>query len=64
VRTFVREQDAARTAALGSLAAVASDPLRGASAGSSGTGTPGRLAALGPGHPHRARVAARQVRGR
>ena len=38
-----RAADAARTAAPGPLAAVASDPPRGASAGSSGTGTPGRL---------------------
>jgi hypothetical protein len=61
-----RAADAARTAAPGPLAAVASDPPRGASAGFSGTGTPGRL-------PRQARAPApgqgcceagkRQVRG-
>jgi LuxR family maltose regulon positive regulatory protein len=38
-----RAADVARTAAPGPLAAVAGDPPRGASAGSSGTGTAGRL---------------------
>jgi len=43
-----RAADAARTAVPGPLAAVASDPLRGASAGSIGTGTPGRLPRQAP----------------
>jgi hypothetical protein len=46
-----RAADLVRTAAPGSLAAVASDPPRGASAGSSGTGTADRLPRQA-GNPH------------
>ena len=46
-----RAADVVRTAAPSPLAAVASDPPRGASAGSSGTGTPSRLPRQA-GNPH------------